>query len=68
MIWNWQQADWPHFTYDRKALDDLEAQFLRLTGESLGALKHVSEDDKIQLRVKLISVVALQTFKIEREI
>jgi Fic family protein len=68
MIWNWQQADWPHFTYDRKALDSLEAQFLRLAGESLGAFKHVSEDDKNRLKVELISEEALQTSKIEGEI
>lgn len=68
MIWNWQQADWPHFTYDRKALDSLEAQFLRLAGESLGAFKHLSEDDKNRLKVELISEEALQTSKIEGEI
>lgn len=68
MIWNWQQADWPHFTYDPKALDGLEARFLHLAGESLGAFKHVSEDDKDRLRVELISEEALQTSKIEGEI
>ena len=68
MIWNWQQTDWPHFTYDRKALDGLEAQFLRLAGESLGAFKHVSEEDKNRLKVELISEEALQTSKIEGEI
>ncbi|MBT8037646.1 MAG: Fic family protein [Verrucomicrobiae bacterium] len=68
MIWNWQQADWPHFTYDRKALDGLEAQFLRNAGESFGAFKHVSEDDKNRLKVELISEEALQTSKIEGEI
>jgi Fic family protein len=68
MIWNWQQADWPQFTYDRKALDSLEAQFLRLAGESLGAFKHVSENDKNRLKVELISEEALHTSKIEGEI
>ena len=68
MIWNWQLTDWPHFTYDRKALDGLEAQFLRLAGESLCAFKHVSEEDKNRLKVELISEEALQTSKIEGEI
>ncbi len=68
MIWNWQQADWPNLTYDRKALDGLEAQFLRLAGESLGAFKHVSEADKNRLKVELISEEALKTSKIEGEI
>ena len=26
--WNWQQADWPEFSYDRTKLDALEAEFL----------------------------------------
>ncbi len=68
MIWNWQQADWPHFIYDRKALDGLEAQFLRLAGESLGAFKHVSEADKNRLKIELISEEALKTSQIEGEI
>jgi len=68
MIWNWQQADWPHFTYDHKALEGLEAQFLRNAGESLGAFKHVSEGDKNRLKVELISEEALKTSKIEGEI
>jgi hypothetical protein len=24
MSWNWQQADWPHFTYSAMRLDDFE--------------------------------------------
>jgi len=55
MIWNWQQDEWPHFSYDSKALEGLEAQFLRNSGESLGAFKHVSEDDKNLVKVELIS-------------
>lgn len=68
MIWNWQQADWPHFTYDCKVLDGLEARFLRNAGESIGAFKHVSEGDKNLLKVELISEEALNTSKIEGEI
>ena len=67
MIWNWQQDEWPHFSYDSKALEGLEAQFLRNSGESLGAFKHVSEDDKNLLKVELISEEALKTSKIEGE-
>ncbi|MEX1117790.1 MAG: Fic family protein [Terrimicrobiaceae bacterium] len=68
MIWNWQRDDWPHFTYDRKALEGLEARFLRFSGQIVGAFKHVSEEDKIRLKVDLISEEALQTSRIEGEI
>ncbi len=67
-MWNWQQKDWPHFTFDRKALEGLEAQFLRNAGECLGAFKHVSEEDKNLLKIELISEEALKTSKIEGEI
>lgn len=67
MIWNWQQDEWPHFSYDSKDLERLEAQFLRNSGESLGAFKHVSENDKNLLKVELISEEALKTSKIEGE-
>lgn len=68
MIWNWQRANWPHLIYDQKALLSLEARFLRLAGESFGAFKHISEEDKNRLKVDLISEEALQTSKIEGEI
>ncbi|MBK1790877.1 Fic family protein [Persicirhabdus sediminis] len=67
-MWNWQQNDWPEFSYESKAMDDLEAQFLSLSGENLGAFKHVAEVDKNRLKVELISEEAMQTSKIEGEI
>jgi len=67
-MWNWQQSDWPHFSYESEALEGLESQFLRNAGEGLGAFKHISEDEKKRLRVELISEEALQTSKIEGEI
>lgn len=24
MKWNWQQADWPHFRYDKAKIEELE--------------------------------------------
>ena len=44
MTWNWQQPDWPEFTYDRAALDPLERQFLLQSGEFIGACKHIGAD------------------------
>ncbi len=67
MTWNWQQADWPEFTYDAEALKELEAAFLHQSGILLGALKHMSDDDKDQLTVDLISEEAIKTSEIEGE-
>jgi len=67
-IWNWQQDDWPQFRYDSAQLDAFEAQFLRESGIFIGAVKHVTEGDREQLTVELISDEALNTSEIEGEI
>ena len=66
--WNWQQNDWPEFRYNSAKLDALEAEFLRQSGVFIGAVKHVSDDDRQQLTVELISDEALNTSEIEGEI
>jgi Fic family protein len=68
MSWNWQQADWPIFTYDSKALQPLEQDFLLRSGEFIGAFRHVSENDQNALKIELISDEALKTSQIEGEI
>jgi len=68
MKWNWQQADWPQFSYQKSALADLEACFLHQSGVFIGAMKHVSAEDKDTLIVDLMSTEALKTSEIEGEI
>ncbi|QPF89201.1 Fic family protein [Bradyrhizobium commune] len=68
MRWNWEQPTWPHFTYDAVALAPLEAEFLLRSGEFIGAFKHVSQGDRENLRIEVISDEALKTSEIEGEI
>ncbi|HXU21173.1 MAG TPA: Fic family protein [Verrucomicrobiae bacterium] len=68
MAWNWQQADWPNFSYNPRALELLEQQFLRQSGEVIGAVRHVGLDDQEALRIELISEEAVKTSQIEGEI
>jgi Fic family protein len=68
MDWNWEQAGWPIFTYDSKALEALERQFLLGSGELVGAFRHVGEGDRHTLRIDLISEEAIKTSEIEGEI
>src|SRR5215472_8088594 len=68
MSWNWQQEDWPHFRYDRAALEPLERTFLKQAGMLLGAYLHVSHPDQDQLKVELMSIEALKTSEIEGEL
>ena len=68
MPWNWEQPDWPNFTYDSKALEPLERQFLRQSGEFVGAYKHIGADDQETLKIELMSEEAVKTSEIEGEI
>jgi len=68
MAWNWQKNDWPQFTYKKSAIADLEARFSHRSGIFLGALKHVSTEEKNTLVVDLMSTEALKTSEIEGEI
>lgn len=67
MVWNWTQHGWPHFAYDPAALDPLERRFLLLTGEVIGAVRHVSDGERDLLRIELLSDEAVKTSAIEGE-
>ena len=66
-MWNWQRKDWPNFSYDEQVLREFEEQFLKNSGEHLGSLKHISDDEKEILKVDLLSEEALKTSEIEGE-
>ena len=68
MTWNWQQPDWPNFSWDEAPLRKAEAHFLLAAGELAGAMKHLHLDDQQQLAVEAISSEALTTSEIEGEI
>jgi len=68
MTWNWEQSNWPTFSYDSNALEALERQFLRFSGEFIGAFKHVRPDEQDALKIELISDEAVKTSQIEGEI
>lgn len=67
-IWNWQQDDWPHFKYDVGLLEGTESKFLINAGLSFGISKHVSEQEKQDIVVNLISNEAYKTSEIEGEL
>ncbi len=68
MIWNWQQENWPNFIYNREVLAPNETQFIHEAGMVHGAIKHLTEGDKSQLTIDLISNEAVTTSEIEGEI
>src|SRR5712672_1135678 len=68
MTWNWEQPNWPNFTYDPEALEPLEKQFLLQSGEFIGAFRHIGPGDQETLKIELISDEAVKTSEIEGEI
>ncbi len=68
MRWNWQQQDWPNFTWDGGRLSKAEHLFLVGGGVLLGSMNHLAIEDQSQLVVELMSAEALTTSEIEGEI
>ena len=68
MPWNWTHTDWPSFRYDSAAIEPLERRFLLSSGEILGAVRHVTGDERDELRIELLSEEALRTSAIEGEV
>ncbi|MBL8964543.1 MAG: Fic family protein [Phycisphaeraceae bacterium] len=68
MAWNWQRADWPHFTWERSRLAKAEERFLLGGGVFLGTVKHLNSENRHQLTVEAMSNEAVTTSEIEGEI
>jgi Fic family protein len=68
MTWNWQQSDWPTFTWDRSRLEAAERQFLVAGGVFVGTVKHLGNEERDQLTIELMSTEAMTTSEIEGEI
>lgn len=67
MTWNWTQEGWPHFRYDASAVEALERRFLLSSGEILGAIRHVTPQERVLIRIELLSEEAVKTSEIEGE-
>ena len=67
MTWNWQQPDWPEFSWDRARLRKAEEAFLVGSGVFAGAARHMDGGDRERLTIEAISSEALTTSEIEGE-
>ena len=67
MRWNWEQSNWPDFTWQPDQLRELEEQLLVGSGMLSGAFKHLDEEDAGHIRVEIISNEAIKTSEIEGE-
>lgn len=67
MAWNWELRDWPDFIRDRQKLAAREARFLEQAGVLIGTSRHISEEDRIDLSISVMSLEAIDTSQIEGE-
>ncbi len=67
MAWNWQQPDWPNFSWDRGRLVTAEQEFLVGGGVLVGTVKHLETDERDQLTIEAMSTEAVTTSEIEGE-
>src|ERR1700722_16315799 len=68
MPWNWQQPDWPDFSWNKSRLTNEEKLFLVGKGVFAGTYKHLGPEDREQFTVETMSTEALTTSEIEGEI
>jgi Fic family protein len=66
--WNWQQPDWPQFSYDPSQLFHREQEFLTCAGELSGVVRHLKRDEQTALVIELIGLEAFKTAEIEGEL
>jgi hypothetical protein len=68
MKWNWQQSDWPEFSWKAARMAKAEEQFVLHSGRFLGTVQHLAGNDRDLLIVESMSNEALTTSEIEGEI
>ena len=67
MKYNWQQKDWPTFTYNLETLEDKLFLFTEKVGRLSGILQGLSEEEQTQNFIDMMVVEAIKTSEIEGE-
>ena len=68
MKWNWQQSDWPQFSWSPARLAKAEEQFLVGGGVILGSVSHLDGESRDRLTVEAMSEEAVTSSEIEGEV
>lgn len=67
MTYNWQQKDWPDFTYDLSGVEEKLYLFSEKTGTVNGVLKTLPEDIQLSAIMDTMVAEAIKTSEIEGE-
>ena len=66
-MYNWQQKNWPHFTYTLHDVEDDLFLFAEKTGHISGVLKALPEETQMETIIDIMVSEALKTSEIEGE-
>jgi Fic family protein len=67
MSYNWEQSDWPKFTYKEGKSGKILLDFLMKSGQLSGVLTGLSEGNQTELLLEMMVVEAIKTSEIEGE-
>lgn len=67
MKYNWQQSDWPHFSYKLDHVESSLIAFADKAGQVSGALKALPEDAQTETMLEVMISEAVKTSEIEGE-
>lgn len=67
MSYNWEQSDWPKFTYKEGTSGKILLDFLMKSGQISGVLTGLSEGNQTELLLEMMVVEAIKTSEIEGE-
>lgn len=67
MTWNWEQPDWPDFSWNKARFVKAEELFLVESGEFSGMYRHLNREDHDLVTVEAMSNEAVTTSAIEGE-
>jgi len=68
MMWNWEQKNWPEFTYNSSALEVLEQSFIVESSKLIGASSIITDEQRQRFTIDLMSEEALKSSKVEGEL
>ena len=67
MSYNWEQSDWPTFTYKEGKAGKILLDFLMKSGQMSGVLTGLAEGNQTELLLEMMVVEAIKTSEIEGE-
>ena len=67
MKYNWQQSDWPRFTYTPGKVEDILFEFTEKVGRISGLLEGLPENIKTETMIDIMVSEAIKTSEIEGE-